>query len=237
MFKKIINYIDSLFYTTTITTTVRKTTTTFNQPFVPEVSDDGIRETSVTWEGDHFKVNDKLIPIPDVVKNRRPISDPTAFPHYADDPIIMEVVPLHGNGSEGSKQFVDGVVLSRTANYRGYNKLKVMREVGGALGSMKEDAEPSAVLSKVETDYLGTIRMYFGPRWILIHIHQHEVAGVCIYHKNPSLISSEGECVVAAYAYARCFLMTMSSLSPEYQEIEEDQLATTFLAMMLAHRV
>lgn len=241
MLGRVFKYIDSLFYTTTISTTIRTTTTVYHNVVpVEETFEVFNQESAVTWEGDNFIINDRVIPIPDVVKNRRPITDIAAFPYYRFSPIVMDVIftgpAVRRNDDIQSRQFVNEIKLARNATYSGFNKLKVMGTTSDAYDLMNKNENSNSFNVSSALEDLK-IDLYLTEDWAFFNIESKNGWITRLYHENSSLYKSDNDCVIAAYAYARAIIVNAGPYVTAIRALDEDHLATTLLAMMMVERI
>lgn len=246
MLSRVLSYIDSLFYTTTITTTVRTTTTTYRTQKIDTGSTDDLdvhkTESSVTLDGDNFIINGKTVPIPFIVKNRKPaitegLVNHDTFPHYMKIPILMLISEPQVDESIKYQMYCDEVRLSRNTQYNGYTQNTLKKKIYWA-GGVIANNDPDDGITTATVEYGSvTLSLSYNKDWIHLGLYAGDQLIVDLHHENKNILTSDTECIIAAYAYTRALIINAYKTYPEILDLNEDDFATTLLAMMMVERV
>ena len=255
MTKSLIQLIDSLFYETTVTTTIITKRVYRNPETWPEIladlerrgiiiedrrtppppaNDEPHDKTTVIHQDDYFLVEGQRIDVPDVVKNIPPLlledGNPNFdfYPNYQDAPIEVSYI---GNIRYTA---VDGHQLG-VRRVRGKTNRKMLFDQHGKyLDAVSNDPE----IKTLDT-VLDDLKISFSSHkdWFHLTIASESGSVIQIHQKNVGQLTGHDDCVIFAFACARVILLTYLVTEENPVTDREDDIVSTLLAVFLADRV
>jgi hypothetical protein len=193
-------------------------------------------------DGNNFIINGKVVPIPLTVRNRKPavqigLVNHETFPHYLGIPILMLISEPQEDESIRYQMYCDEVRLSRNTEYGGYTKDLLKKKIYWAGGVIANNKPIDGIITAT-TEYGSiTLSLSYNKDWIHLGLYAGEQLIVDLHHENKNILTSDIECIIAAYAYTRALIINAYKTYPEILDLNEDDFATTLLAMMMVERV
>lgn len=238
MFGKLIRFLDSLFYTKLSITTVEY----FDiEPVVKDIESDDIvddvdvlvKPASIEFKDASFCINGRDVAIPDIVIDRPPLILESG-PNYDSFP-SFRYADVHISFISETKKFasVNGEPVSRSHAVGGWTRKKILECHLDCTKFIDENQGFSQT-------HLGelTISFCLQPEWAYLSILRDDGSFIQIHQDNERQFETDQDCIVASYAYARFTLLTYLVVGhPDGNTIDEDDLATTILALILADRL
>ena len=128
----------------------------------------------------------------------------------------------------------DGRTVSRNMTLGGYTRKAINQKIAMCRFEATDDSEDTALVTGCTSYAEGELCVTRSHLWIYV---QFTIGNMTFELMQSNPLESPSECIVAAHAYARAMLLTMDLLDFQTTAIDEDEFATTVLAMIMVERV
>lgn len=231
MFYSILNWIDSLFYTTTLVTVVSKNLDPFSSIEKEEVI---LNETSVNVDHDQCIIDGRIITIPSIIKDRPTLPTNTSelfesYPNFRNDAIVVSF-----SNNDTPKSYINGMLISRST----FPDKKVREEISENLATTIAEVESQDHEFPVGITTYEDLRIvsYLTPTVHFLNISSENGMSMKIVIPAHFDTALDQSCLILAYTWARIVLLTFITNNLAITEYDEDALAITLVALIVSSR-